>query len=308
MTVLNTTNKIRENGNGALVNFDFPFKIFQEEDLEVYKVNKTTGVATLQTITTDYTVAISTTTEGGTVTYVVAPTSNEESFIVRVIDLTQPADIPTESNLPEEQLENAYDRSRMIDQQLTEQISRAVLFSTTSDSTDVTIPEPDSDKILGWNNAGDNLENKDAATSTISIPSITGNSEKVLSVNTGETAFEYIQNTLRNADISIKTDNYLLTATDKGKIMTMNSGVAKAFTFPDIVGNEISMIKNMGAGTLTLTPDGSDTIEQATLEQDESVILVGDGTNNKWRIVASDITATTTDEKVKVFFDDTTAG
>lgn len=109
------------------------------------------------------------------------------------------------------------------------------------------------------------------------------------------------------AEVSIKTDNYLLTATDRSKLMVMNSGTAKAFTFPDIVGNEVYLIKNIGAGTLTLTPDGSDTIEQATAVQNESYVLIGDATSNKW-LVLSKVASVNTDETCKVSADDTTAG
>lgn len=89
-----------------------------------------------------------------------------------------------------------------------------------------------------------------------------------------------------SAVISIKTDNYTLLAGDVGKFMVMNNASAKAFTLPAITGNEIYILKNMGAGTCTITPNGAQTTEKASLAQDECVILVGDLANTKWRVVS----------------------
>jgi len=170
MAVSNVTNTIEELGDGSIVAFDFPFKIFQASDLKVFKNNGTTLVATLQTLTTDYTVSIKTADEGegGTVTYVVAPTDNgagagENSFIKRELAYTQQTDVPTEGNLPEDSLNNEYDRSRMIDIQLDETLNRSIKFAETSALSDIDFPESTSaaaraSKVLAWNGAGDDLE------------------------------------------------------------------------------------------------------------------------------------------------------
>lgn len=166
MTVANNTNKVREDGNGSKTAFTFSFEVFDESELEVYKVVKATGVATLQTITTDYTVSLNTSSAGGTVTYVVAPTSLQESFIKRVVPLTQETDIPNVGGIREEQIENQLDRGIMIDQQLQEQIDRCPKLPTASDLEDLEIPDPEASKYIGWNAAADALENKSAPTST----------------------------------------------------------------------------------------------------------------------------------------------
>jgi len=108
MTVINTTDTIREVGNGVKVAFTFPFKIFLTSDLDVFKIDTDVApeVATLQVEGVDYTVAINTVTEGGTVTYTVAPTTSpqEDSFIGRNLNLNQLTDIPREANFPEESI------------------------------------------------------------------------------------------------------------------------------------------------------------------------------------------------------------
>ena len=159
MTVTDTTNKKRETGNGVIVAFSFPFKIFAAADLKVYKVVTATGVATLQTITTDYSVSINSVTNGGTVTYVVAPLATEESLIIRTLEQTQETKFPTESNFPEITIENAIDRNTMITQELQEAITRSVKLSATSAvTTPPDIPDPDTGKALKWKSDG-TLEN-----------------------------------------------------------------------------------------------------------------------------------------------------
>lgn len=126
MSVTSESNRVREAGNGSKTAFDFSFKIFAVTELEVYKVVRSTNVATLKVLTTDYTVSINSVTEGGTVTFVTAPTSLEDSLIVRVLPFTQGAVLPTEGNFREDQVEEQLDRAVMRDIQLQEQIDRCI--------------------------------------------------------------------------------------------------------------------------------------------------------------------------------------
>ncbi|MCP4989728.1 MAG: hypothetical protein GY928_27830 [Colwellia sp.] len=172
MTVTNKTNKVTELGNDVKVAYTFGFKVTNEADLEVYKVNTTTLVATLQTITTNYTVSLNTVTEGGTVTYVVAPTSTENSFIKRVMDFDQQTDVPTEGNIPEDSLNNEFDKGCMLDIQLEEELGRALKFATTSELTSIILPEGTSASnralnYIRWDTAGTALELSTSSSSTL---------------------------------------------------------------------------------------------------------------------------------------------
>ena len=165
MTVTNKTNTVEEAGDGTKVAFTFDFPAQSEDDLQVYKVNTTTLTATLQTITTHYTVALNATTEGGTVTYVTAPVdaatedTGENSFIKRVMDIDQQTAVPTEGNIPEDALNNEFDKSRMIDIQQQEELDRSLKFAITSALSDFTIPEGTSaanraTKVIAYDTAG----------------------------------------------------------------------------------------------------------------------------------------------------------
>jgi hypothetical protein len=157
MTVTNQTNKTRQSGDGVTTTFNFSFKIFNETDLKVYKINTSTTpeTETLQTITTDYTVTISTTSEGGSVTYTTAPTSNEDAFIKRVVAFTQETDIGINVNFPETAVENELDKSRMLDIQVDEATDRTLQVNQFyNGSADFTIPNPEASKVIGWDATG----------------------------------------------------------------------------------------------------------------------------------------------------------
>lgn len=161
MTVENVANKVREDGNGSKVAFTFSFKIYKTTDIKVYKVVKATGVATLQTITTDYTVAINTVTDGGTVTYVVAPTSLQESFLISDFDTEQQTNIPDRGAIRESQIEKPLDLLTLLLRQLQEVVDRCVRFTLTSQQSGIEMPEPEASKIPGWNATADGMENYD---------------------------------------------------------------------------------------------------------------------------------------------------
>lgn len=163
MALSSTTNKVREQGNGVKVAFDTTFPVQEAAHLEVYKVVRATDASTLQTITTNYTVAINTVTRIATVTYVVAPTALEDSLIVRTVPLTQGADIPTNNIFREVQIENALDKQMMALQQVSERIDRTVLLPIASTVSELELPIPETGSVLAWNSTADGLENKTIA-------------------------------------------------------------------------------------------------------------------------------------------------
>lgn len=173
MTVTSTINKIRLETDGELVDFDFTFPVFSDADLEVSLIDTSTEEATLQTLDTDYSVSISTTSEGGKVTFVEAPASSYDVFMIRKLDFKQTLDIPSYGDLPAEPLENRLDALVMMIQQLEERIDRNIgLPETISSGYTVTLPVPEDgkgivfdDTINAYVNTDDDIN--DAATLAI---------------------------------------------------------------------------------------------------------------------------------------------
>lgn len=176
MSVSNQTDKIYGSGNGVTTAFSYPFKVFDTSQLVVYTIITATGVTTGPLIlNTDYTVTISSVTEGGVVTFIVAPPIGTTWFIKRTVPYTQTAIIPSEGTLPGKQIENQLDLITMMVIQDQEAISRAVQFPLTYTGTISSLPLPQFGLALGWD-ANGNLTNISATgVSSIVVPITDGN-------------------------------------------------------------------------------------------------------------------------------------
>lgn len=150
MTILGAYTPAREAGNGSKVAFDFGFKIFSASDLSVGKILKSTEVKTTLTLGVDYTVAINAVTDGGTVTYTVAPTALQDSWIGRSMALTQEQDIPTNGPFREVQVENGLDKAMMILQEQADAIGRSVKLPDVSTGVTPVLPAPVDGYTLVW--------------------------------------------------------------------------------------------------------------------------------------------------------------
>lgn len=174
MSIHDSNNKTLQDGNGTQTTFEFTFKIFKDSDLKVYKVDKETGeMGDPLELNRDYTVTINKVGEGGKVIFTEAPTEEQQAGIYRDIAITQPASIPVDTEYVEKTLENALDRSCMIDQQQQEQINRCIQLppfsngntpepgSPSFEDVEVELPVPKAENVLAWDEEGKSLTNYD---------------------------------------------------------------------------------------------------------------------------------------------------
>lgn len=176
MSVSNQTDKIYGSGNGVTTTFSFLFKIFDSTQLVVYLINATTSVATGPLIlNTDYTVSISSVTEGGTVTFTVAPPIGMTWFIKRTVPYTQAAVIPSEGALPGKQIENQLDLITMMVIQDQEAISRCIQAPVTSLTNTLVLPNPLTGYALGWDINGNIVNIAATSVGGITIPIVNSN-------------------------------------------------------------------------------------------------------------------------------------
>lgn len=155
--------------DGAIVDFAFGFKVFADTDIVVALVDED-SVGTVQTITTDYTVALNTTSDGGTVTFSEAPDEDYDVSITRAMPLTQATNIPNLGLFKAKHLENALDKLTLVVQDQGAALDRAVLQNPYGDVLEITLPAASSGAFLGWNADADALENK---TDPSSLPAAT---------------------------------------------------------------------------------------------------------------------------------------
>ena len=175
MTVASELNRKEYAGNGVTTAFaTSPVVFFEEGDLDVYVVVDATGVATLKTITTHYTVSGG---DGavGTVTMVTAPATGETLVIVRTLDITQSTDFVNNDSSDAEVAEDTIDRLTMIAQQIDAKVDRSfVLADSDVSGASTTIPTPAASKIIGWDSAGTALQNYSTADIDASLVSVFG--------------------------------------------------------------------------------------------------------------------------------------
>lgn len=120
MTISSTKSRWDYDGDGTTVGFTYNNKIFSSTDMNVYIDGD------LKTLSTDYTISGVGAEAGGTVTFTSAPADDSSVVLVRNVPLTQDTDYPPGGSFPAASTEDALDKSRVIDQQLLENIDRCL--------------------------------------------------------------------------------------------------------------------------------------------------------------------------------------
>lgn len=156
MTVTTTSNRNDHIGDDSTTLFAFTFAIQQSTDMTVYF----DGVVQLS----GYVVSINSSGVGGTVSFSVAPSDDVKVSLIREVDYTQETSLPTETNIPEATLENAYDKNTMLAQQLKEITDRCLKLSVDTIGVDTDLPNPTDypGYLLVANDDGDGFELKSA--------------------------------------------------------------------------------------------------------------------------------------------------
>lgn len=153
-TVSTISSRIQYNCDGIVVAYTYDFKIYEDDDIDVITSDSSLSETTL-VLNTDYTVSGAGDTGGGTVTLITGATcaSNYILTLLRNIDITQDTDFSDGSTLTAAGIEAPPDKSRIIDQQLKESISRSLKLPKSSTLSDVDVPVSAS-RSIGWNSAG----------------------------------------------------------------------------------------------------------------------------------------------------------
>jgi hypothetical protein len=162
MSVTNTTTvSPLYTGNGVTTAFSTVFHFSDNAEVLVYLVTIATGVETLQTITTHYTLAGAGTGAAGTATFVTAPTSLQYVKMERSTPLTQATDYVEGTKFPASTHENALDKLTRIAQETETKISRAPLLPVSSSNYPLVFPDfsvATANYLLQINTAGTALQ------------------------------------------------------------------------------------------------------------------------------------------------------
>ncbi|WP_272701539.1 phage tail fiber protein [Desulfovibrio sp. Fe33] len=163
MTVSSTETKVLYAGNGSTAAFAIPFMFLRNEDIDVMLVDAH-GVEWILSEGTDYSL-VGAGDQAGGVCSVVRPLETGQTLVLRrEPDMVQEVDYVENDAFPAATHEAALDKLTMICQSLAEKLDRALTFRVSSAVSGVNLPEPDPDRMLAWNSAGNDLVNKDVMT------------------------------------------------------------------------------------------------------------------------------------------------
>lgn len=154
-------------GNGTASSFPFTYKVFQASDLEVVRLDQSTNVETVLTLTTDYTVTLNQDQDsnpGGTVVLTAGALATGYTLTMTSdVPNLQPTDLTNQGGFYPEVINDSLDRATIQIQQLQEQTDRSLKLAISS-TADATLPPQSPNDLIGWDATGENLINVDPGT------------------------------------------------------------------------------------------------------------------------------------------------
>jgi hypothetical protein len=158
-----TSNKVRHVCDGSTTVFNFSYKLLASSHLKVYPITRSTNtVGTLWVEGVNYSVTISTTTEGGSITVLTgAPANTLDLLLINDLPDDSELDLATVSTFPSRVLDGAFDRLHLLIVKLHEKTKRAIKLPINTTLAEFDLPAPSAGKALKWNDAATALVNSD---------------------------------------------------------------------------------------------------------------------------------------------------
>jgi hypothetical protein len=252
MTVTTTTTTNTYTGDGSTTAFSFTFEILETTDIKVIVVTTATGAESVRSIgtgSTNYAVTGTGNVNGGTVTFVTAPTASETVFLMRNMSFTQPTNYRVNDPFPAETHENALDRMALQIQQIGRRLDRALLRPE-SDTTSGTLPVNATlkGKFLKFNSSTGVPE-------TDTVKGFTGGSYASgtgIITFTSDDGLGFATSDLRGASTTATSSaNGLMSSSDKSKLDAIEASATADQTASEI----LTLIKTVDGGSSGLDSD-----------------------------------------------------
>lgn len=201
MTVSSVYEPVQYTGNGVTTAFSFPYIFYDDTDIIVTLTLISTGVDTVQTNPTNYTI---TGGDGatGTINFVVAPSALYRVTIERSIPYTQEDNYVEGQAFPASTIETAFDRGVMRDQQINATLERVLKYPATDSNTlngELPSAVDRASKVLAFDSNGD--------------PTVVStDSDNVIAAEAAATAAEAAQAAAEAAAAMLPLNNYTATS------------------------------------------------------------------------------------------------
>lgn len=269
MTVSNEVYRHDYAGNDSTVLFAIGFYFLVDAHIKAILYNSVTEVETVLTLTTHYTLTGAGNINGGELTMIIAPTSDESLTILRNVDLKQETDYVEGASFPAEDHEEAIDKLTMLIQQHQEQLDR-VMIQAESYPGNLTLPAPIEDYFLRW--ASNELVNFDIT--DLSLYTVSAFMETLLDDTTAAAARATLE-------ALPGRQSYFIDATETDQGLTGNGKTIKAYV--DVIGTSkkatLVLTHSSTGNTTTYTLTTSETIpDNITLEIENGAVIDGAGT------------------------------
>ena len=150
MTISTTNNRDAFTGDGSQTSYPLTYPVTDSSHVDVSVDDSTVS-------SSDYSVTLVGST--ATVVFTTAPASAAKIVIRRIVPKTQTVDYVPYDTFPAETHEAALDKLTQVDQQLQEEIDRAMQMPVSDSTTSTYLPLPSAGKALKWNSGGTALDN-----------------------------------------------------------------------------------------------------------------------------------------------------
>lgn len=187
MTISTAPSPLSYDGDGSTTGFSITWKYFAKSHV-VATLRDSSGVETVQTLTTHYTLTDAGVSTGGTLTMVTAPATGETLVITSEPPNTQATDIPLGGSFPASSVEDALDLASQVSQKVESLFDRALRVPKTDTRSASQLELPNETDRAGNFLAFDSNGDTTAVASVITESTVTSFMETVLDDTTAPAA------------------------------------------------------------------------------------------------------------------------